>query len=477
MGSRFDSGDKGVRTTIVKFARLKLLGTAGDEMPSKDGILAAIATRIPLEFNPVNVEAANREQIQVEKHLRVCLSVQSGITGATTASASEPLIAEAAREAMLDMNVPAELAEALQRSGMDKGDRGEMAAMLLFIQAYDAARTACETTDGIQRSLPAIPLISLLDHLLASFHIMKNMPPTSLPRSKKSRSLTQSFKHSKVYFNHFARVYDSTVLNQKYLPGFVRRGAAILCVAGQAAVDLCIPFVYRDDQPPTEENVGLIYVQVKNNARYGAKPHRDLFTSMDPYSLGVFDKRHTSRPPIVRLVFALAAAESVAKVIPLAPTYPPTVSRFTAFDIWCAGASQKTFSVIKNQNEEDIYRLLLQLSQRINDAFAPKTRFPSEMSTILARRGMLPFASSNLAHWESFFNVRAAALPVQRQSPKPRSSLLSLPKQIATGDTNHVDDKEEDTARPPRIKVKPVTKASKSTQLKKVKKTLAAGNE
>lgn len=370
---------------------------------------------------------------------------------------------------MMKMNVPKELSDALQRSEMDKGDRGEMVAMLLFIQAYDAAREDYETKADSKKLHPAVPLVALLNHLLASFGKVDKMLPTYLSQSNQDLSLGQSFDRSKVYFNHFARIHSSTVLNQKYLPGFVRRGAAILCVAGQAAVDLCIPFIHKDDQPLTEENIGMIYVQVKNSGRYGAKPHLNLFAAMDPYALGVLDGDSASRAPIVRLVFALAAAESVAKVIPLPPTCAPTVSRFTAFDIWCAGTSQKTFSIIQSESTRDLYRLLLEMSQRINDAFVARTNLPSETFAVMARRGMLPFATANAAHWERFFDVAADAMLPGQAAPPPAPLPPLLPKRKAVDLGSNQED-EDDAARPPAKKRRSKTKGHRSAQSKQSKK-------
>ena len=100
--------------------------------------------------------------------------------------------------------------------------------------------------------------------------------------------LGDTFKNSKVYFNHFLKVHEQTLIGTKYLMGLMARGAAVLCANNQPGLDGLIPFLVNGDiiQP---DNIGLtILFQVKNDAKFSHIPKIELFDKMDPQSLGVF---------------------------------------------------------------------------------------------------------------------------------------------------------------------------------------------
>lgn len=330
-GSRYDSGSQEVRDTIVAFAQEKLVGSILDD----NGIFAAIATRIPLEFSATNAEASEMEGIQVERHLHVCIAVRSGLVSIKTISASEPLVAEAARRILSPVNVPSKLLHAIRLSGMDKGDRGEMVAMLLLLNAYDAVRRK-QDKNG-EKSPLAVPLVDFLDQLIASPHIdsVHRMRPTH--GKKSGKMLENAFKDAKVYFTHFVRVHGRGTLNRALFPTYVARGAAILCQYQQEAVDLCIPIVH-DGLSLRTSNIGCLLIQVKNDKSFKQSPSLSLFSPMDPVNLAVF-RDGTPAPPIIRLVFALASNKSA--VVPITRenleaqdfAYPNTGSHHSIFGV------------------------------------------------------------------------------------------------------------------------------------------------
>ena len=169
--TRYDKGNLEVQRDIVAFAEVKLLGQramTGDE-PDSDAQLAAISTRVPLEFNPSNLMEKKREQLQVEKHMRVCLAVNPGFESAVTVASSEPLLAEAARTAMNKFHVPHALATALKISGLDKGDRGELIGMLIVLLAQDNVRAKLNANG--QESARAVPVKEFLRALIPAAKI------------------------------------------------------------------------------------------------------------------------------------------------------------------------------------------------------------------------------------------------------------------------------------------------------------------
>ncbi|KIY53567.1 hypothetical protein FISHEDRAFT_68783 [Fistulina hepatica ATCC 64428] len=98
---------------------------------------AVLSQRFPLEFKVYSV--AEREQ--VERHLRVCVSVDESFVSMVTTNSSEPILSEAAcfymRQA--DFNAPDTLLEIMRGFSIDKGDCGELIVLLLLTLARDEA--------------------------------------------------------------------------------------------------------------------------------------------------------------------------------------------------------------------------------------------------------------------------------------------------------------------------------------------------
>jgi hypothetical protein len=57
--------------------------------------MACMSVRLALEFNGKTLRAQDIERKLVEKHMRLCLSVDPGFEAAITIAPSEPLLAEA----------------------------------------------------------------------------------------------------------------------------------------------------------------------------------------------------------------------------------------------------------------------------------------------------------------------------------------------------------------------------------------------
>jgi hypothetical protein len=99
------------------------------------------STRFALEFN-MDGTARDVTHTQVERHMRLCIAATAGLEKMITIPGSEPLLAEAAYEAMKSTGVNAvrHLAIHSDLNCIDRGRRGELVAALLIMQAYDAAR-------------------------------------------------------------------------------------------------------------------------------------------------------------------------------------------------------------------------------------------------------------------------------------------------------------------------------------------------
>jgi len=84
----------------------------------------------------------SRERTQVKKYMRICIQVHEDFETTVSISPSEPLLANAARFIMNvnpNFDMPGALLKEMQSFGLDKGDRGELIAEVLLIQAIDVA--------------------------------------------------------------------------------------------------------------------------------------------------------------------------------------------------------------------------------------------------------------------------------------------------------------------------------------------------
>ena len=132
---------------LVHFAKQKLLNgpqTLKDSDPL--GVLACLSVRFALEFNadPISRDISCK---QVERHMRLCVSVTTGFERLVTFAGSEPLLAEAACHLLRESSTkPASrLANHSNLHCIDRGSRGELVAALIIMQARDAASMSSGT--------------------------------------------------------------------------------------------------------------------------------------------------------------------------------------------------------------------------------------------------------------------------------------------------------------------------------------------
>ena len=367
-----------------------------------------MAIRLALEFNATTLVSQNRERTQIEKHMRVFLMMNPGFETAVTIAPSEPLLAEAACLLMQDhkaFHLPRALLSEFEGPGLDKGNRGELICLVLLLMARDVA---------VQQTNPvAIEVLLFMRKLLASkwhSNIFDSKPARSRT-NEEHRSFSEVFARSKMHFNHFIKVHDFRVINRAFLWLLIARGAAVLCADYQCGVDVLLPFLYFDNKLG-RDNVSAIFIQVKNDKRFSKTPYLFLFDAMNPYLLEFFDMDEQKPVPIIRMVFALAATkacvEAVECVVPR--KHPSRRARskgtkrarlspaYTAYDIWCAGTSAETFSVVE-PCDEDLYSELLKASCLFPGVYEAETKIESAIS---ARRNMNPGTAAHLDHWSWF---------------------------------------------------------------------------
>ncbi|KAF8637023.1 hypothetical protein AX17_003092 [Amanita inopinata Kibby_2008] len=398
-GTRFECGNTNVRNEIILFAASKLIGGRtfnggkGEVRNlSQDAKLACMAVRLALQFNPTTMSSHTRELLQVEKHMRICIVATEGFETAITVPASEPLLAKGARRIMSnrkEFDLPRTLLEELEYPGLDKGSRGELICLVLLTLASDLANARAEQQNPYS-------LLSFLEQLLpkdAYEAICKSTPSRCRTEEDGKRTFKEAFKNAKMHFNHFVKVHESLVINRKYLWKYIARGAAILCPTNQDDVGIVLPFTH-DDPLLGRKNVSAILIQVTNDQLYSRTPPEWLFENMNPYALNVFNADDgDDAPPIIRMVFTLSSQKSAVETVQKLEENPYQTHAYTAYDIWCAGVTAKTFAVIYEW-EEDVYQKLLRACKVFSNVYDGSNKTAS-----MLRRMMNPGTSVDQDHW------------------------------------------------------------------------------
>lgn len=363
-----------------------------------------MATRLALQFNATTLAARNSEFEQIENHMRICIAVKEENETAVSIAASEPILAEAAEHIQhkLKVNLPEELRNLLQGPGLNKGDRGELVAVLLLTLARD--KVVRSEGNNLRRD---VGLLSFLEALLApKWHDILDALPTHNGKDKTSKPLREAFSNARLHFNHFLKITDAKVINRDYLWLLVARGAAVLCANNQGGIDAVIPIVHDNTQKLGRKNVTGLVLQIKNDPRFAEKPKRFLFDAMDPYFICLFDAKDEAPPPIIRMVFALASPISnVKSFLPKSSSRPslsrqakptPSKPKFTSYDLWCAKASTETFGVIED-NQDNVFADLLQLHRIFPRSYEPSVGEPKSVKDL--RMCMHPGSGTDPNHW------------------------------------------------------------------------------
>ena len=235
------SGAYDVQYEIFTFAKINLLGlldtdnaylTSEQKATKSDGELAALGTRLMLEFEPLH-ESADLEARLVEGHMRIAYSVPKHRHYFRGGAPSEPVLAEAAARIMNDMSMlPATLANYLKNDLISKGERGELVTRLLLTLAHDkCVQFDRKKAHEAQYSKP-IPLFRFLEALVGPDH-MKRILVSKPDNMDNGATFEEAFKDAKVNFTHFVKGGDPTVITDKAAWMALSRCMAFQCANGQ----------------------------------------------------------------------------------------------------------------------------------------------------------------------------------------------------------------------------------------------------
>lgn len=396
---------------MVTFTRTKLLGESNVDPknltdPQK---LACLAMRLGLDFQATEWSNRGPERTQLERHMRLCLVGTPGFRTMVTISPSEPLLADAAAVDMGKWSVAEALLKHLKGSYLCKGDRGELIASLLLLLARDNAlkvprplRGLTHGSDGRQRVVSVVNFLTSLLNCDPKL-VNKHLPHCFDTSGQKTKTLGAAFKDASIWFNHFVKVHDYGVINEKFLWHFIVRGAAVVCANGHIGVDVFLPILFNNRL--LQQNVSAMMVQIKNALHYDS-PQQSLFDNMDPFAVGLFSDKEKKHPPVIRMVLSMASKESCV-IFP----DPPSITsarrngnaRFTCYDIWCAGTTDTTFKVISSA-ENHIYAELLLRSQTDLHPYGDPNNV-DEAERVTARRKMHSVAREEDIHHVFLKNI------------------------------------------------------------------------
>ncbi|KAM6489485.1 hypothetical protein JOM56_015042 [Amanita muscaria] len=362
-GAYYDSIGLGDGTKLLSFVKQKLLnGPSTLDVDNAPGILACLSVRFALEFNADWI-SSRVARTQVERHMRLCVAATPGLERLITLAGSEPLLAEAAYELMHpsignQANPVKYLAAHSDLNCVDRGQRGELVAALVIMQARDAALSKAKWVFVSQFMEALLPVP-------AYEQLSKSMP--TLWREGEDRSFDEMFKYHSIWFNHIIRIEDTEMINVDSLWRFITRGAMVVCARNQDGVDIVLPVVCNITEPLSRDNVTAILIQVKNDKTFGLNITKRLLDGLDPFYVRLFTKGQSPRP-VIRVVFALASDKDGVNFPQRRSDSRHHPDNFTAFDVWCAGLSSNTFKQIDDQ-DLDAYRVLLERSLQPHDAF------------------------------------------------------------------------------------------------------------
>ena len=327
----------------MDFAIQKLLGGFDnlDRPPSDehlDRTLACLSVRVPLDFNFSHSNARHLVRKQIERHMRLCTVATNDFELLLTTTGSEPLLAEAAVDVMTQSkNSPIyHLSFHMDNNCINVGERGELVAALLVMQARDALASSSKSR--------WVSVGDFMTSLLGASVCIYSALPSFVRDEEERKPLAKIFEHSRIWFNHVLKVRNLDLIHVRYLWRFITRGAMILCANCQRGVDLVVPVCYSGDVL-SRQAVTAILIQVKNDTHVGQIAHGHLFDGMNPFLINLFDQAPL---PVIRMVFALASPKSAVKYVPGRRDWLKDEKRFTSYDIWCAGTFLETFPIINN---------------------------------------------------------------------------------------------------------------------------------
>lgn len=231
-------------------------------------------------------------------------------------SPSEPVLAEAAAQAMSSMlNVVEPLASYVRNGLIQKGERGELVARLLLTLAHDHA---CEKLASKKEESSQFPKYSqpvsveaFLRELLSKDFIDDILNSTPENDSRSRTSLRTAFEGATIRFSHFAKAGDKSGTTSAVAAAAYIRGLAFQLTNCQPFIDIMIPIHFtntpRGSNTLVPEAMSAIFISVKNRVQA-------MYHSVDEKQLGFFTAGgNTQTRPYIVIVMNLGTSPPVSE--------------------------------------------------------------------------------------------------------------------------------------------------------------------
>ncbi|KAH8113031.1 hypothetical protein DFH11DRAFT_1727969 [Phellopilus nigrolimitatus] len=353
----------GTELHMVNLARAKLIASGKPNIAqmTDDAKLAVLAVRLLLDLNTSRADTQARLARLVQNHMAIAFSIPKHREALSVGYPSEPILAEAAARQMYDMrngadavNVSLLLQEFAERGLVDKGERGELVARLIFTLAYDEAAETYEKDTSENRDDPVdessefpfysrgVPLKYFIKALFGknhAEHIFKSHPDNV----RNGQTFEQAFERAWVRFTHFQRAGDSSVITTEVAWAAAARAMAFQCSSGQAGMDIFIPVVLRDEKLQEEIMTGIL-VHLDDRVSAETKVRAEI----DERDIGFFQTQpadglnaNTDSRPYITIVMELG-------VLPFYRTQSENEAKSNATKADCAPSPAENSTATKN---------------------------------------------------------------------------------------------------------------------------------
>lgn len=323
--------------------------------------MAAIGTRLSVDFNRLSPGARELEAGMVAANMRVAFSIPHSPADwcLQTGTPSEPLLAEAAAWFMNKFFDKAKVVEQLhfqlERDRIQPDPRGGLVARALLIFAHDQATVKISRGYHV-RYCTAVPVLAFLKELFAErWHadILSTRPDMAAEGSK---TLEEAFSGAFVRFSHFVKNGEGQPLNVFTALAAVARGMAFRRTEKHADYDIAIPVVMEDSLLDAHL---MTYILIRLNYQHYSPP------SLDPSIIAeIFPGLGTNPYILINMHLAgvdqhaCAAYRDAGNTAAGAPSPHP---QHPGYRFTIAGCSEAIFAVIDDKSMCDRLAPLLQL--------------------------------------------------------------------------------------------------------------------
>lgn len=263
---------------ILQFAYLKLMRcNIGIEWATEykqselplESTLAPICMRFLIDWNQDREKARILQSSMITGNSRIAFTIPGDGGHLVSGTPSEPLLAEVAARYLntvkTSFDVALRVSVLWQSSLIHKGYRGELAARLLLLFAFDRAVDKLYPSQklAIVRYSKAVPVLDFLRELFAERWHEDILNCPSDARKVGSPTLRQAFEGAWVRFSHFARSGDNNPMDTRTALAAVVRGMAFQLGPQDEVFHIAIPIVMKDE-PLVDGLMSYIYIQLRD---------------------------------------------------------------------------------------------------------------------------------------------------------------------------------------------------------------------